>query len=225
MAVTGQPIQTDPAGPWRGRGAILACLDRLVHPLDHLWPDSLRFWLSGCMDGRILELGAGTGRNLPFYPAHCQVLALDPSERCLRRAENRARQAACRAELARGGPGDLAGLAESSFDLSLCAFLMSRLRPGAQVRLLKDLMRVTKPRGVVRLVDYQGPAARSGFSRTALDLYLRLGLGVRHGRFIPAAIRECQASILWKGSWDDDLFLIYDLLVPEPAGEEAWGAA
>jgi ubiquinone/menaquinone biosynthesis C-methylase UbiE len=40
--------------------------------------------------GRVLEVGVGTGRNLPYYPAQSRVIAIDLSPGMLRRAVKRA---------------------------------------------------------------------------------------------------------------------------------------
>jgi phosphatidylethanolamine/phosphatidyl-N-methylethanolamine N-methyltransferase len=38
----------------------------------------------------ILEVGVGTGKNFPFYPADAQITAIDFSEKMLKRAQERA---------------------------------------------------------------------------------------------------------------------------------------
>jgi ubiquinone/menaquinone biosynthesis C-methylase UbiE len=40
--------------------------------------------------GRVLDLGSGTGRNLPLLPAGTTVIAVDPSLDALKRARRRA---------------------------------------------------------------------------------------------------------------------------------------
>src|SRR5258708_19792257 len=50
--------------------------------------------------GRVLDLGIGSGLNLPFYgPQASQVLGVDPSEELLRLAEERAPKAPVSIEL------------------------------------------------------------------------------------------------------------------------------
>jgi len=45
--------------------------------------------LVGTVENRILEVGCGTGRNLPLYPAGSELIALDPDLGALRRARRR----------------------------------------------------------------------------------------------------------------------------------------
>jgi ubiquinone/menaquinone biosynthesis C-methylase UbiE len=49
-----------------------------------------RRWLVGNVRGRTLDLGCGTGRNLPLYAQEVRVTGLDPAEAVLRRARRRA---------------------------------------------------------------------------------------------------------------------------------------
>src|SRR3990172_401237 len=49
-----------------------------------------RGWLVAGARGRTLDLGCGTGRNLPLYAAGVRVVALDPHRDVLLRARRRA---------------------------------------------------------------------------------------------------------------------------------------
>ena len=49
-----------------------------------------RRWLVGSARGRVLDLGCGTGRNLPLLPPGTVAIGLDPSWRSLQRARRRA---------------------------------------------------------------------------------------------------------------------------------------
>jgi ubiquinone/menaquinone biosynthesis C-methylase UbiE len=49
-----------------------------------------RRWLADGARGRTLDLGCGTGRNLPLFPAGVRAIGLDPGLDSLRRARRRA---------------------------------------------------------------------------------------------------------------------------------------
>src|SRR5687768_11552516 len=53
-----------------------------------------RRWLVGEARGLTLEIGCGTGRNLPLYPPQARVIAIEPWAPALARARRRAPSAA-----------------------------------------------------------------------------------------------------------------------------------
>ncbi len=55
----------------------------------HRWRE--RLW-SRVRGERILEVGVGTGKNMPYYPSQAQVTAIDLSEKMLAQARKRAQQ-------------------------------------------------------------------------------------------------------------------------------------
>jgi len=74
-----------------------ATFDRLAVPYDRgmallewLWLRSLRARLLPHVRGRVLEIGIGTGANLPFYPPSVCLMALDESAEMLVVAGRRA---------------------------------------------------------------------------------------------------------------------------------------
>ena len=63
---------------------------------EHWWKRRLREQLFAHANGRILDVGVGTGCNIPFYPEGSKVVGIDMSERMLDRARERARPPAGR---------------------------------------------------------------------------------------------------------------------------------
>src|SRR5688572_23577299 len=49
-----------------------------------------RRWLTSAAHGRTLDLGCGTGRNLPLLPVGTRAIGVDPSAHSIRRARRRA---------------------------------------------------------------------------------------------------------------------------------------
>lgn len=64
--------------------------DRGMRPLERLWLQDLRSRLAPRAHGRILEVGIGTGANLPFYTASGCLTAIDESAQMLTSAVSRA---------------------------------------------------------------------------------------------------------------------------------------
>lgn len=74
----------------RGVEQIPWLYDALCAVLDRAGLARWRRWLAGDARGRILEVGCGTGRNLPLYPPAGRVIGIDPALDALRRARRRA---------------------------------------------------------------------------------------------------------------------------------------
>jgi ubiquinone/menaquinone biosynthesis C-methylase UbiE len=58
---------------------IAAPYDRGMAPLERLWLREMRARLLPYARGRVLEIGIGTGANLPFYPTGTRVTGIDES--------------------------------------------------------------------------------------------------------------------------------------------------
>lgn len=108
------------------------------------------------LSGRLLDAGVGTGRNIPFYPPGSHVVGIDLSPAMLARAKPRADLAAVSIELKEM---DIAALdiPNSSFDAAVATFLFCVLPDAIQVPALRELARVVKPGGVIRLLNYVRP--------------------------------------------------------------------
>lgn len=142
------------------------------------------------LQGRVLEIGVGTGRNLPFYPDGVTHLAgIDPDEVMLDRAGMRARVApfpvdlipACAEELPFG---------DASFD-AVAATLAFCTIPDPP-RALREARRVLKRGGEFRLLEHvrveRKPVA--WLQEKATPFWKRLAGGCHLDRDTLAAVRE-----------------------------------
>lgn len=137
--------------------------------------DGMRATLLAGVRGRVLELGGGTGRNLPHYPADgsVQLTLGDFSVGMLRQAE--ARLAALAAEGTGPGAGNVTLAAldahalpfpDASFDAVVDTFgLCSFADP---VRALREMGRVVRPGGHILLLEH----GRSGTGHEWLSGWL-----------------------------------------------------
>ena len=108
------------------------------------------------LSGRLLDVGVGTGRNFPFYPPGSQVVGIDISAAMLARAEPRRKSAAAEVELRQMDVTRL-DIPDRTFDAAVATFLFCVLPEELQVPALKELGRVVKPGGPVRLLEYVRP--------------------------------------------------------------------
>jgi ubiquinone/menaquinone biosynthesis C-methylase UbiE len=106
--------------------------------------------------GRILDAGVGTGRNFPFYPRESRVVGVDLSPAMLARARRRASLAAASVELK---VMDVTALEfpDGTFDAAVATFLFCVLPDELQLKALRELGRVVRPGGVIRMLEYVRP--------------------------------------------------------------------
>jgi ubiquinone/menaquinone biosynthesis C-methylase UbiE len=138
--------------------------DLLDQPFEHRRYRQIRPLLFEGLSGTILDAGVGTGRNFPFYPTGAKVVGIDLSPAMLARAETRRRSATADVELRQMDVTRL-DFPDHSFDAAVATFLFCVLPDELQVPGLREIKRVLKPGGTVRLLEYTRP---SGTFRRAM---------------------------------------------------------
>jgi ubiquinone/menaquinone biosynthesis C-methylase UbiE len=121
---------------------------------EHSWKRTLRAELFRVAQGRILDVGVGTGCNMPFYPPHAEVVGIDTSARMLERARARARQLGRGVDLRQMNLLAL-DFPDASFDTVAVTFVLLCLPDELQEPALEELRRVIRPDGQLLLLDYR----------------------------------------------------------------------
>jgi ubiquinone/menaquinone biosynthesis C-methylase UbiE len=102
--------------------------------------------------GRVLDIGIGSGLNLPFYGQQTDhVYGVDPSAELLQFAEERAREAHVPVELRRGS-GEALPLDDKCVDTVVMTFTLCSVNDAA--RTLAEIRRVLKPGGVLLFAEH-----------------------------------------------------------------------
>ena len=142
--------------------------DVLDGAFEHFRYRRLRPLLFDGLSGNILDAGVGTGRNMPFYPAGSDVTGVDLSRSMLRRATRRRAASPARVTLAEM---DITRLAfpDAAFDSAVASFVFCVLPDALQLSALRELARVVKPSGRIRLMEYTRP--RAGIRRWLAALW------------------------------------------------------
>ena len=99
---------------------------------------------------RVLEIGVGTGQNIPYYPTDAEIDAVDFSEMMLQRAKEKAEKLKVKVNLQQMDVQNL-DLADDTFD-TVAATLVFCSVPDP-VRGIKEVERVCKPGGKVVLIE------------------------------------------------------------------------
>ena len=130
--------------------------DLLELPFEYGRYRQIRRLLFEGLSGRLLDAGVGTGRNFPFYPPGTTVVGIDISPAMLARAERKRISAAADVQLRQMDVIRL-DFADQTFDAAVATFLFCVLPEQLQVPALRELGRVVKTGGPVRLLEYVRP--------------------------------------------------------------------
>ncbi|MGI5404724.1 class I SAM-dependent methyltransferase [Streptomyces sp. CA-135486] len=104
------------------------------------------------MKGDVVEIGFGTGHNVPFYPAAVtRVAAVEPSDVGWKLAEGRVRSSRIPVERA-GLDGQALPFADDSFDAALSTWTLCTI-PDADTA-LREVRRVLKPGGTLHFIEH-----------------------------------------------------------------------
>lgn len=110
-----------------------------------------RVEMVGPLAGRVLEVGAGNGLNLPHYGPAARVVAMEPEPHMLRRAARRARAMPRPAELVRAVAEELP-FPDGAFDAVVASLVLCSVEDPE--RAVSELRRVLVPGGVVRFFEH-----------------------------------------------------------------------
>jgi ubiquinone/menaquinone biosynthesis C-methylase UbiE len=117
---------------------------------------ALRPMLFEGMAGRLLDAGIGTGRNCEFYPPDAIVSGIDSSSAMLERARERCPTLAEGNRLYQMDVTKL-DFPTGAFDAAVSSFLFCVLPNHLQAAALRELGRVVRPGGLIRLLEYVRP--------------------------------------------------------------------
>lgn len=102
--------------------------------------------------GRVLEVGGGTGANLPYYgPAVEELTITEPEPAMLRRLQGKAREQAPAAHVLRAPAEDLP-FENGTFDVAVSTLVLCGVDD--QPRALRELRRVLRPGGQFLFLEH-----------------------------------------------------------------------
>lgn len=156
--------------------------DTVLAPVERMGLlDRRRHLLSG-LEGRVVEVAAGTGPNLPLYPKTVdEVHALEPDQHMLRRLRFKADKAAPRLFVYRGDACRLP-FTDGVFDNAIITFALCTIHDPAQA--LDETHRVVRDGGTLRFLEHvRSPNARMArWQDRFTPLWVRVAGGCRLNR-------------------------------------------
>jgi ubiquinone/menaquinone biosynthesis C-methylase UbiE len=99
----------------------------------------------------LLEIGVGTGKNMPYWPKEAKITAIDLTPAMLARARQRAKDLGIDAQLVLGDAQAL-DYSDDTFDIAATTFVLCSVPDPLQG--LKEIQRVVRPGGWVFLMEH-----------------------------------------------------------------------
>jgi ubiquinone/menaquinone biosynthesis C-methylase UbiE len=188
--------------------------DLLDRPLERKRHRPLRPLMFQGLSGHILDAGVGTGRNFPFYPPGATVVGLDISPAMLGEAERRLNEATAPVELL-GMDVTRLDFPDASFDAAVATFLFCVLDKELQVPGLRELGRVVKPGGSIRLLEYVRPSGLwRRFITRLWQPWIAWAYGASFDRNTEAYIRPAGLELVETRFVVDDLIKLIEARAP-----------
>jgi ubiquinone/menaquinone biosynthesis C-methylase UbiE len=170
------------------------------------------------LTGRLLDAGIGTGRNCEFYPSNAVVSGIDTSPAMLARARDRCPTLATGDRLYQMDVTKLE-FSPASFDAAVATFLFCVLPDEHQIPALRELGRVVKPGGVIRLLEYVRPRGplRRALSRL-WQPWIAWAYGASFDRQTEKHVPEAGLQLVESRFVVDDLIKLLTARVPPTSG-------
>lgn len=124
---------------------------RFYDLMDKMIPDAIRKQAIEKARGKVLEVGVGTGKNLPYYKEGCEVTGIDFSPGMLARAKDRVKEAKVPVILLKMDAQHMT-FSDNTFDTVLATCVFCSVPDPVQG--LKEVRRVCKPGGQIILLEH-----------------------------------------------------------------------
>ncbi len=109
-------------------------------------------------DERILEVGIGTGLNLPLYPPRCRLTGIDLSEKMLEKAQAKIEELGLESVSLKVMDAAAMDFGDSEFDRALATYVISAVPDPLGV--LREMRRVVKPGGTIVILNHFRSSSR-----------------------------------------------------------------
>ncbi len=145
--------------------------------------------------GRVLEIGAGTGLNLGYYPPDAQLVLTEPEAPMAQRLEQRVRELGRTAEVRRE-PSEALPFPEDSFDAAVATLVLCTVPdPDATLAELRRILRPGAPLLFLEHVRASDPRLARRQDRWQ-PIWRRVGHGCRCNRATLASIERAGFDVV-----------------------------
>lgn len=182
----------------QGHRWFAAMYDRFTGAGEWRFGKKIRSRIMGEVQGRVLEIGVGTGASLAYYPTEAQVVGTEPDLHMLKRAHRRLEELGASHIELRQAPAEELPFEDASFDHVVASLVLCTVRD--LPRALAEARRVLKPEGTFRFWEHVRND-KSRFWGTVQDLITPVwrwfNAGCHPNRRTQQAIEEAGFHIEW----------------------------
>jgi len=165
-----------------------AAYDPMTRSLERAILGERRARLLAGLDGQVLDVGAGTGANLPYLRQASRVVAAEPDAAMRRRLAARLAQAAVPVELS-SDPAERLRYPDASFDAVVFTLVLCSVT--SPDRALAEARRVLRPSGRLIVLEHvRGAGTLARWQDRVTPLWSLLNAGCHPGRDTAAAIER-----------------------------------
>lgn len=125
--------------------------DLMESPMEWMSVSDWRRELIGAVLGKVLEVGVGTGKNLPYYPPETELAGVDISPRMLKRAQGKAEALGMKVNLSVMDIEEMT-FPDESFDYVVSTFVFCSVPD--PVRGLQEVRRVLRKQGTALFLEH-----------------------------------------------------------------------
>jgi ubiquinone/menaquinone biosynthesis C-methylase UbiE len=160
--------------------------------------------LLGGARGRVVEIGAGTGLNIPYYPdGIAELVLIEPEPRMRRRLARRLQRHARVARIV-DAPAERLPLADESVDTVISTLVLCTVDDPD--RALRKIARVLRPDGQLLFIEHVGASSRflAACQDNLLQPWRRFAGGCLCNRPTVEVMRACGFTVaaddvVWRG--------------------------
>ncbi|MBM4405848.1 MAG: class I SAM-dependent methyltransferase [Chloroflexi bacterium] len=171
-----------------------AVYDRVTASAERSVFPAWRAYVAGEAKGRVLEIGAGTGANLPYYPKGVRLTVIEPNPHMMKRLKAKSTRLGLQVTYVTEAVAERLPFLNASFDTVVSTLVLCSVDD--PIHSLREVRRVLAARGELRFMEHVRDSGRwRHFQDISTPLWRRVGAVCHPNRDTVAAIRAAGLEV------------------------------